>query len=92
MPACAPSPVKKVKADQGEAHGALKGNKLTVRSAIMHLTDEIFCSLHVHLSVAAGISRTGGGGWHGCIRASRARGSVPPLITIEFACLCEGVH
>lgn len=30
-------------------------------SPIMHLTDEILCSLHVHLSVAAGISERGEG-------------------------------
>lgn len=31
-----------------------------VCSAIVHLTDEILCSLHVHLSVAAGISKKTG--------------------------------
>lgn len=42
-----------------------------VCSAIVHLTDEILCSLHVHLSVAAGISKkTGGGGWHEGIHAA----------------------
>lgn len=47
-------------------------------SAIMHLTDELLRNLHVHLSVAAGISEIeegvgaggAGGRWHGCIRAA----------------------
>ena len=39
-------------------------------SAIMHLTDELLCSLHVHLSVAEGISKGEGGGQQECIDAA----------------------
>lgn len=64
-----------------------------VCSAIMHLTDEIFCSLHVHLSVTAGISKIGGEERVARVHPhSRARESLPSLITVQFACLCEGVH
>lgn len=64
-----------------------------VCSAIMHSTDEIFCSLHVRRSVAAGISEKGvGGGWHESIHIAVARGSLPSLITIQLAYLCESAH
>lgn len=49
------------------AHSSLKGNELC--SAIMLLTDEIFCSLHVHHRAAAGISKIQGGGWQKRIHA-----------------------
>lgn len=63
-----------------------------VCSATMRSADEIFCSLHVHLSVAAGISKKRGRRVALACPCSRGRGSLPSLITIHSAYLCEGAH
>lgn len=61
-------------------------------SAMMRSADEIFFSLHMHLRVAGGASagegrRVARGHSH-----RRGEGSLPSLITIQFAYLYEGVH
>lgn len=69
------------------AHSSFKRVELCCAS--MLLTNEIFCSLCI-VSIAAGISkRRRVATVHPYIHERR---SLPSSITIQFACLCDGVH
>lgn len=56
-------------------------------AAIMYLTDEVLCTLHVHLSVEPGISEKGGGVRARVLQGSRARGLLSSLITAQVTYL-----